>query len=155
MNSPRSAKRKPLPEQSSRTALATRISAPSAFAAMRAARMTVSPKRSPSSWIGSPAFRPTRIVIGSAVRLQRVASDLLVLAEDVAPLFVTQTVHHRGVTDDVGEEDGPKGGVGPRGGALSYGAPTDELHDRREGEAEVLPGRDVRTREREEARAFD
>ena len=77
------------------------------------------------------------------------------LAEDAAPLFVTQTVHHRGVTDDVGEEDGPKGGVGPRGGALSYGAPTDELHDRREGEAEVLPGRDVRTREREEARAFD
>src|SRR5439155_16649030 len=34
--------------------------ASSAFAAMREARITVAPNRSPSSSIGSPALRPTR-----------------------------------------------------------------------------------------------
>ena len=48
-----------------RTVSATRISPPSAFAAMREARMTVAPKRSPSSSIGSPALRPTRTDSGS------------------------------------------------------------------------------------------
>src|SRR5437867_13233589 len=51
-NSPRSAKRKPLPEQRPRTVSATRISPPSAFAAMRDARITVAPKRSPSFFDG-------------------------------------------------------------------------------------------------------
>ena len=59
-NSPRSANRKPLPEHNPRTVSATSISPPSAFAAIRDARITVAPKRSPSSSIGSPALRPTR-----------------------------------------------------------------------------------------------
>jgi len=53
-----SAKRKPLPEQRPRTVSGTSISPPFAFAAMRDARMTFAPNRSPSSSIGSPALRP-------------------------------------------------------------------------------------------------
>ena len=48
-----------------------------------------------------------------------------------------------------------KRGVGRRGGPLSFGATADELHDRRESEAEVLDGGDMRARERQEASALD
>src|SRR2546426_7750085 len=64
-NSPRSANKNPLPEHNPRTVSATSISPPSAFAAIRDARITVAPKRSPSSSIGSPALSPTRMESGS------------------------------------------------------------------------------------------
>src|SRR3989304_5018222 len=65
VTSPVSVKRNPLPAHNSRTASEARISPPSALAAMRAARITAVPNRSPSSSIGSPAFRPMRIRMGS------------------------------------------------------------------------------------------
>ena len=46
---------------------------------------------------------------GAAVRLQGLAGDALVLAEDVAALGVAEALHHLGVADDVGEEDGAEG----------------------------------------------
>src|SRR3990172_2809815 len=69
--SPRSPNMKPLPSASSRTTFATMISPPWASAAIRAARMTAVPNRSPrpsgsSSAMGSPAFSPMRTRRGEA-----------------------------------------------------------------------------------------
>src|SRR3972149_2663263 len=65
VTSPVSANRNPLPAHSSRTASDARTSPPWAWAAMRAARITVAPHRSPSSSMGSPAFSPMRMRMGS------------------------------------------------------------------------------------------
>jgi hypothetical protein len=48
--------------------------------------------------------------LGATVRLQHLAGDPLVLAEDVAATLVAESRHHFGVTDEVGEKGGAEGG---------------------------------------------
>lgn len=74
--SPRSLNRKSLPLVSSRTTLATSISPPSAVEVILAASLTAVPNRSSFSEIGSPAFRPTRTLIGSSADSFRFAKAL-------------------------------------------------------------------------------
>src|SRR2546422_7047823 len=47
-----------------------------------------------------------RLHFGAAVRLQHLPRDALVLAEDGAAAVVAEARHHRGMADEVGEENG-------------------------------------------------